>query len=98
MTTKDRTTAKERLDKIKALLTEYAHEYYNLENPSVDDAVYDGLVQELKGIEATYPELITPDSPTQRVLSKPLDKFVKVKHSRPMISLNDVFSRADGHA
>ncbi len=87
-----------RIGKLKALLAEYAHEYYNLENPSVDDAVYDGLVQELKAIESEYPELITPDSPTQRVNATPLDKFVKVKHSRPMISLNDVFSREDVEA
>lgn len=87
-----------RLADLKALLFEYAHEYYNLDNPSVDDAVYDGLMRELKEIEAKYPNLITPDSPTQRVAAKALDKFEKVAHSRPMISLNDVFSKDEVEA
>lgn len=87
--------AKERIIKLKNLLSEYAHQYYNLDNPSVDDAVYDGLMQELKTIESAFPALITPDSPTQRISAKALDKFTKVRHLYPMISLNDVFSRAD---
>lgn len=87
--------AHQRVNQLKSLLKEYAHQYYNLDNPSVDDAVYDGLIQELKTLEEHYPNLITKDSPTQRVASKALDKFVKVKHSQPMISLNDVFSKTD---
>ena len=87
-----------RAEALKKLLASYAYEYYVLEEPSVTDAVYDGLIQELKAIESAHPELITPDSPTQRVLSVPLDKFVKVTHSVPMISLNDVFSREDVEA
>jgi len=90
--------AKKRLDEIKKLLHQYAYEYYVQDEPSVEDAVYDSLIQELKQIEEKYPELITPDSPTQRVLSVPLDKFEKVEHTTPMISLNDVFSRADVEA
>ncbi|HSX06046.1 MAG TPA: NAD-dependent DNA ligase LigA, partial [Candidatus Saccharimonadales bacterium] len=62
------------------------------------DAVYDGLMRELKSLEAEHPELVTPDSPTQRVGNVPLDKFTKVTHSRPMISLNDVFDRAEVEA
>lgn len=87
-----------RVSQLKKLLNEYAHEYYNLDKPSVNDAVYDGLMQELKGIEAQNPNLITQDSPTQRVAAKALDKFVKVRHKIPMISLNDVFSRGDVEA
>ncbi len=87
--------AKQRAVQLKNLLNEYAHQYYNLDNPSVSDAIYDGLMQELKSIENSHPDLVTPDSPTQRVASKSLDKFVKVRHTRPMISLNDVFSRQD---
>lgn len=87
--------ASERAEQLRALLNEYAHEYYNLDNPSVEDAIYDGLVQELKNIESEHPDLITPDSPTQRVAAQALDKFLKVRHSRAMISLNDVFSRED---
>ena len=77
------------------LLGRYAYEYYVQDEPSVSDAVYDGLIRELKSIESDYPLLISPNSPTQRVLATPLDKFVKFEHSEPMISLNDVFSRQD---
>lgn len=90
--------ATERAEELKGQLATYAYEYYVLDKPSVSDAVYDSLIQELKRIEAAYPELVTPDSPTQRVHSVPLDKFKKVAHVRPMISLNDVFSREDVEA
>jgi DNA ligase (NAD+) len=89
---------KKRLADLKRQISQYAYEYYVLDKTTVTDAVYDSLVQELKNIEAKHPELITPDSPTQRVHSVPLDKFKKVTHSRPMISLNDVFSRDDVEA
>lgn len=87
--------AAKRATLLKNLLAEYAYEYYNLDAPSVEDAVYDSLIQELKKIEADFPKLVSSDSPTQRVLAKPLDKFQKVVHSVPMISLNDVFSTED---
>ncbi len=86
---------KKRAAELRELLNRYAYEYYVNEEPSVSDAVYDGLIQELKKIEAAHPEIITPDSPTQRVAAVPLDKFEKVAHQKPMISLNDVFSRDD---
>lgn len=88
-------TIRKRAQDLRAVLADYAYQYYVLEEPSVEDSVYDGLIQELKAIESEYPQLVTPDSPTQRVLSVALDKFEKVPHSRPMISLNDVFSRED---
>jgi DNA ligase (NAD+) len=87
-----------RYDELKSLLQRYSFEYHTLDQPSVSDAVYDGLMRELKSIEAKHPELITSDSPTQRVGNQPLTKFVKVQHSRPMISLNDVFSREEVEA
>ena len=90
--------AKARLEALKARIATYAYEYYVLDDPSVEDAVYDGLMRELKSIESAYPALITPDSPTQRVAAEPLDQFAKVTHSRPMISLNDVFDRAEVEA
>ncbi|HUB93199.1 MAG TPA: NAD-dependent DNA ligase LigA [Verrucomicrobiae bacterium] len=86
---------KQRVTELRKLLNQYSYEYHVLDAPSVSDAIYDGLTQELKGIEATHPELVTPDSPTQRVGNIPLDKFEKVAHSKPMISLNDVFDRND---
>ena len=91
-------TAKQRVSDLKDQLQEYAYQYYVLENPSVTDAVYDGLIQELKKLEKQFPKLLSSDSPTQRLYSEPLDKFEKVRHSRPMISINDVFSREDVEA
>jgi DNA ligase (NAD+) len=76
---------------LREQLNRYAREYYVLDNPSVGDAVYDGLMAELKKIEYKHPELIMADSPTQRVGAKPLDKFIKVHHQSRMLSLNDVF-------
>jgi DNA ligase (NAD+) len=90
--------AAKRIADLKKLMSQYAYEYYVLDAPSVSDAIYDGLMRELKDLEAKYPELITPDSPTQRVGGKPLDKFKKVAHSSRMLSLNDVFNREDVEA
>jgi DNA ligase (NAD+) len=87
--------ASSRAAELRKLVNQYSYEYNVLDNPSVSDAVYDGVMQELKELEAADPSLVTPDSPTQRVASIPLEKFVKVTHSRPMISLNDVFDRSD---
>lgn len=89
---------KKRLDQLKNLMAKYAYQYYVLDEPSVSDAVYDGLMRELKDIEAKHPELITPDSPTQRVGAEPLAGFKKQEHSLRMLSLNDVFSREDVEA
>lgn len=88
----------ERYGELLELLNRYAYEYYVLDDPSVEDAVYDSLMQELKSLEAAHPELISSNSPTQRVSAVPLDKFTKVPHRVPMISLNDVFSREEVEA
>lgn len=90
--------ARERLAKLKEQLAEYWYEYYVLDKTSVEDAVYDGLMAELKKIEAAHPELITPDSPTQRVGGKVLSGFKSVPHRTRMISLNDVFDEAEVEA
>lgn len=94
----NKTQAAHRLTELKALMAKYAYEYYVLDAPSVNDAVYDGLMRELKQLEQQYPELVMPDSPTQRVGGQPLAEFTKVQHSVRMISLNDVFSRDDVEA
>jgi len=94
----NKSKAEARATELKKLMAQYSYEYYVLDNPSVSDAVYDGLMRELKDIEAAFPELITPDSPTQRVGGKALAKFNKVRHSSRMLSLNDVFSREDVEA
>lgn len=89
---------KERARELRELLAKYSYEYHVLDKPSVDDAVYDSLFGELKQIEAEHPELITPDSPTQRVGNELLGGFKKVQHSSRMLSLNDVFDREEVEA
>lgn len=88
----------ERARELRELLNQYSYEYHVLDAPTVDDAVYDGLMQELKALEAADPGLIAPDSPTQRVGSALLESFRKVRHSSRMLSLNDVFSREEVEA
>ncbi|HEU4715772.1 MAG TPA: NAD-dependent DNA ligase LigA [Candidatus Saccharimonadales bacterium] len=88
----------ERAKELRELLAKYSYEYHVLDSPSVDDAVYDSLFGELKKIEADHPELITPDSPTQRVGNELLGGFQKVQHSSRMLSLNDVFDRSEVEA
>jgi DNA ligase (NAD+) len=87
-----------RARQLRELLAQYSYEYHVLDAPSVDDAVYDSLFGELKQIEAAHPELITPDSPTQRVGGELLGGFKKVQHTSRMLSLNDVFDRAEVEA
>ena len=84
--------ATERATELRKLLNRYSYEYYVLDNPSVDDAIYDSLYGELKAIENEFPQLIAVDSPTQRVSAEPLNKFEKFTHTRLMISIMDTFS------
>lgn len=77
------------------ILNQYSYEYHVLDSPTVSDAVYDGLFQELKQLEKENPEYIFSNSPTQRVGNDLLVEFKKIKHSSRMLSLNDVFSRQD---
>ena len=85
--------AKERAAKLRELINNYRYHYHVLDESIMSEAAADSLKHELSEIEATYPELVTPDSPTQRVAGKALDKFRKVAHRTPMISLADVFDR-----
>ena len=88
----------DRVAELRQVIERYSYEYHVLDQPSVSDAVYDGLFGELKALEREHPELITPDSPTQRVGNKLLDGFAKVRHRTRMISLNDVFDTAEVEA
>lgn len=72
---------------LRELLNTYGHQYYVLDAPTVPDAEYDRLFRELQELEAVHPELLTPDSPTQRVGGKPLDAFSSVRHAIPMLSI-----------
>ncbi len=87
-----------RLAELKELLARYSYEYHVLDTPTVSDAVYDGLMREIKAIEHEHPEWITPDSPTQRVGGELLNGFEKVQHATRMLSLNDVFDPAEVEA
>ncbi len=87
-----------RAQELRQLIDTYSYQYHVLDMPSVDDAVYDSLFSELKDIEAAHPELITPDSPTQRVGSELKEGFSKIAHRTRMLSLNDVFSRDEVEA
>ena len=75
------------IEQLKRLLHAHAHRYYVLDDPSVPDAEYDRLFQELQAIEILHPELVTPDSPTQRVGGLALDQFASVRHAVPMLSI-----------
>lgn len=90
--------AASRAKELRELLNQYSYEYHVLDKPSVSDAIYDGLMQELKSLEAKDPSLITTDSPTQRVGNELKGGFQKVTHTTRMLSLNDVFDRADVEA
>lgn len=87
--------AEERIIKLRELINDYRYHYHVLDESIMSEAAADSLKHELSQLEAEYPELITPDSPTQRVAGKPLDKFTKVTHEKRMISLADVFSREE---
>ncbi|MEY2801020.1 MAG: putative ligase, partial [Pseudomonadota bacterium] len=80
-------TMRERADALRELLHHHAHRYYVLDAPEIPDAEYDRLFQELQALEAQHPELLTPDSPTQRVGGKLLEGFAKVRHTVPMLSI-----------
>ena len=84
--------AEERILKLRELINDYRYHYHVLDESTMSEAAADSLKHELTLLEEQYPDLITPDSPTQRVAGKPLDKFTKVTHERRMISLADVFS------
>lgn len=88
----------QRVHELRQILSRYSYEYHVLDLPSVDDGVYDSLFGELKKIEAAHPELVTPDSPTQRVGGELLGGFKKVQHSSRMLSLNDVFDKSEVEA
>lgn len=80
---------------LRQQLEAWNHEYYVLDSPSVPDALYDRSYKQLLALERAHPELVTPDSPTQRVGGAPLSQFEQVKHDLPMLSLDNAFDRQD---
>ena len=88
----------QQIDKLRQDLRRYEYEYHVLDNPTIPDAEYDRLFHQLKALEAANPELITADSPTQRVGAKPLSGFAQIRHEIPMLSLDNVFSDEEFYA
>jgi len=87
--------AQKRAEELRGLLEHHNYRYYVLDDPEVPDAEYDRLMRELEGIEASHPELVTPDSPTQRVSGTPQEGFATILHRVPMLSLANAFSEEE---
>jgi DNA ligase (NAD+) len=85
----------QRVEELRRALNDANYEYYVLDAPTISDAEWDALLRELKQIEARHPELVTPDSPTQRIGAEPATQFEKVRHLSPMLSLDNAFSAAE---
>src|SRR5688500_15224660 len=81
----------EQIYTLRELIEQHNYHYYIEDSPKITDQAFDKLFSELKKLENDYPDLITPDSPTQRVGAKPLDKFSTITHAEPMLSLENVF-------
>src|SRR5215470_15606984 len=87
--------AKKRHAELVDEIRQHDHAYYVLAQPSISDRDYDRLYHELLDLEGRFPELVTPDSPTQRVGGEPLKEFKPVRHLKPMTSLDNTYSQAD---
>ena len=84
-----------RIEALREKIRHHEYLYYVLDNPEISDLEFDKLMRQLKDLEAEHPELITADSPTQRVGGKPREGFVKVPHSSPMLSLDNTYSEEE---
>jgi DNA ligase (NAD+) len=87
-----RSDAKRRVEELRDVIHHHEYRYYVLDDPEISDAEYDELVRELQSLEEEFPELITPDSPTQRVGGQPSELFAPVTHRAPMLSLDNAFN------
>src|ERR671923_1223591 len=84
-----------KIESLRDKIRHHEYRYYVLDDPEISDAEFDRLMNELKALETEHPDLITPDSPTQRVGGKPREGFVKVRHSSPMLSLDNAYSEEE---
>src|SRR5438445_7132592 len=84
-----------KIDALRDKIRQHEYRYYVLDDPEISDAEFDKLMEQLKHLEAEHPDLIMPDSPTQRVGGKPREGFVKVRHSSPMLSLYNTYSEEE---
>src|SRR4030066_2521140 len=83
---------KQRINKLRELINHHNYRYYVLDSPEISDAEYDEFMRELNQLEEAHPELITPDSPTQRIGAAPVEAFGVVEHPQPLLSLANAFS------
>ena len=88
-------SVEKQIEELRDLIRHHDHCYYVLDAPEISDAEYDQLYERLKKLEAEHPELVTPDSPTQRVRGKPREGFVEVPHSVPMMSLDNAYTEQE---
>src|ERR1700733_10441742 len=88
-------TPDQQIQALRDELQHHEHLYYVMYAPELTDAQYDALMNKLKKLEAEHPDLVTPDSPSQRVGGKPKDGFVKMPHSRPMLSLDNAYNEEE---
>jgi DNA ligase (NAD+) len=91
----DKEAGIKRIDSLRSLIRYHNRRYYQLDDPEISDLHYDQLMRELIELELAYPDLVTPDSPTQRVGAAPLEKFTSFQHDTPMLSLSNAFSETD---
>jgi len=84
-----------KIDALRENIRYHEHRYYVLDDPEISDLEFDKLLEQLKKLETENPELITPDSPTQRVGGKPREGFLKVRHSSPMLSLDNTYNEEE---
>ncbi len=89
---KSKSAVRAKIEKLRETIREHEYRYYVLDDPKISDAEFDKLMNQLKALEAKYPDLVTPDSPTQRVGGSPREGFQTVRHKRPMLSLDNAFS------
>src|SRR5215813_12342337 len=87
--------AEKKIESLREKIRHHEYLYYVLDQPEISDLDFDKLMQQLKALEAEHPQLITPDSPTQRVGGKPREGFVKVAHSSPMLSLDNTYNEEE---
>jgi len=92
---RDLQAAKLRVEELRALISHHDYRYYSLDSPEISDAEYDDLMRELRRLEEQFPQLITPDSPTQRVSGQPIEAFGIVEHRLPLLSLANAFNEED---
>src|SRR3972149_8056541 len=88
----DMNKVKQRIQELREVINHHNYRYYVLDSPEISDAEYDELMRELSQLEAEYPELVTSDSPTQRIGAPPVEAFGVVEHPQPLLSLANAFS------